>query len=142
MRAKSFQSCLTLRDPMDCSPPGSSLHGILQARILEWAAMPSSRGSNTAFKKQTRKQRSKKSTKKKKSVWQTSTGSSLLLSRNFWLPAQAKLAIPCSLPDPSTAYQGSAELSRQSPPSALSLIPPLRHPQPCFSQSVVINKAP
>ena len=30
------QSCLTLCDPMDCSPPGSSAHGILQARILEW----------------------------------------------------------------------------------------------------------
>ena len=38
-------SCPTLCDPMDCSPPGSSVHGILQARILEWVAMPSSRGS-------------------------------------------------------------------------------------------------
>ena len=33
------QSCLTLFDPMDCSPPGSSVHGILQARILEWVAI-------------------------------------------------------------------------------------------------------
>ena len=33
-------------DPLDCSPPGSSVHGILQARILEWVAMPSSRGSS------------------------------------------------------------------------------------------------
>ena len=33
-------------DPMDCSPPGSSIHGILQARILEWVATPSSRGSS------------------------------------------------------------------------------------------------
>ena len=32
--------CLTLCDPMDCSPPGSSVHGILRARILEWVAMP------------------------------------------------------------------------------------------------------
>ena len=40
------QSCLTLCDPMDCSPPGSSVHEILQARILEWVAMPSSRGSS------------------------------------------------------------------------------------------------
>ena len=40
------QLCLTLCDPMDCSPPGSSVHGILQARILEWVAMPSSRGSS------------------------------------------------------------------------------------------------
>ena len=40
------QSCLTLCDPKDYSPPGSSVHGILQARILEWVAMPSSRGSS------------------------------------------------------------------------------------------------
>ena len=33
------QSCLTLRDPMDCSPPGSSVHGIFQARVLEWGAI-------------------------------------------------------------------------------------------------------
>ena len=39
------QSCQTLWDPMDCSPPGSSIHGILQARILEWVAIPFSRGS-------------------------------------------------------------------------------------------------
>ena len=41
-------SCLTLCDPMDCSPPGSSVHGILQARILEWVAIPFSRGSSQA----------------------------------------------------------------------------------------------
>ena len=40
------QSCLSLCDPMDCSPPCSSVHGILQARILEKVAMPSSRGSS------------------------------------------------------------------------------------------------
>ena len=40
------QSCPTLCDPMDCSPPGSSAHGILQARMLEWVAMSSSRGSS------------------------------------------------------------------------------------------------
>jgi len=38
------QSCPTLCDPMDCSSPGSSIRGILQAGILEWVAMPSSRG--------------------------------------------------------------------------------------------------
>ena len=37
---KVTQSCLTLCDPMDCSLPGSSVHGILQARILEWVAIP------------------------------------------------------------------------------------------------------
>ena len=36
----------TLFDPMDCSPPGFSVHGILQARVLEWVAIPSSRGSS------------------------------------------------------------------------------------------------
>ena len=39
------QSCLTLCNPMDSSQLGSSVHGIFQARILEWVAMPSSRGS-------------------------------------------------------------------------------------------------
>ena len=33
------QSCPTLGDPMDCSPPGSSIHGIFQARVLEWGAI-------------------------------------------------------------------------------------------------------
>ena len=41
---KLLQSCLTLCDPMECSPPGSSVHGILQARTLEWVAMLSSGG--------------------------------------------------------------------------------------------------
>ena len=40
------QSCLPLCDPRDCSPPGSSVHGILQARMLEWVAISSSRGSS------------------------------------------------------------------------------------------------
>ena len=40
VHVKSLQSCLTLCDPMDCSPPGSSVHGIPQARILEWVAIP------------------------------------------------------------------------------------------------------
>ena len=39
------QSCPTLRDPMDCSLPCSSIHGIFQARVLEWIAIPFSRGS-------------------------------------------------------------------------------------------------
>ena len=45
MPPKLLQSCLTLCDPMDGIPPASSVHGILQARILEWVAMPSSKGS-------------------------------------------------------------------------------------------------
>ena len=40
------ESCPTLSNPMDCGPPGSSVHGILQARVLEWDAIPFSRGSS------------------------------------------------------------------------------------------------
>ena len=46
MCAKSLQWRLTLGDPMNCSPPGSSVHGIFQARIPEWVAMPFSRRSS------------------------------------------------------------------------------------------------
>ena len=48
MCVQSLQSCLILCDPMDHSPPGSSVHGILQARILEWVVVPSSRGLFTS----------------------------------------------------------------------------------------------
>ena len=41
-----IQSCPTSCDPMDCSPPSSSVHGVLQARILEWVAIPFSRESS------------------------------------------------------------------------------------------------
>ena len=40
------QSCPTLCDPMDCNPPGSSVHEIFQARVLEWVAISFSRGSS------------------------------------------------------------------------------------------------
>ena len=43
---KVAQACLTLCNAMDCSLPGSSVHGILQARILEWVAVPFSRVSS------------------------------------------------------------------------------------------------
>ena len=43
VRAKLLQLCPTLCDPMDSIPPSSSVHGILQASIVEWVAMPSSR---------------------------------------------------------------------------------------------------
>ena len=42
--ARSLQSCPTLGDPMDCSPPGSSVHGTLQARMESWVAISFSRG--------------------------------------------------------------------------------------------------
>ena len=53
MHAKSLQSCSALCDPMNCSLLGSSVHGILQARIVEWVTMPSfresSQGSNPSL---------------------------------------------------------------------------------------------
>ena len=48
LHAKLLQSCPTLCNPMDCSLPGSSVHGILQARKLEWVAIPYSRGSSSS----------------------------------------------------------------------------------------------
>ena len=45
-RVSVAQSCPTLCDPMNCSPPGFSVHGMVQARILEWVAIPLSRGSS------------------------------------------------------------------------------------------------
>ena len=44
MKVLATQSCPTLHDPIDYSLPGSSVHGILQARILEWVAIPFSKG--------------------------------------------------------------------------------------------------
>ena len=51
------QSCPTLCDPMDCSPPDSSVHGILQTRILEWVAIPFSIEQITQFKKKKKKKK-------------------------------------------------------------------------------------
>ena len=45
-KSEATQSCLTLCDPMDCSLPGSFIHGIFQARVLEWVAISFSRGSS------------------------------------------------------------------------------------------------
>ena len=47
------QSCPALRDPMDCSPPGSSAHGIFQARVLEWDAIAFSEMNDGGVAKET-----------------------------------------------------------------------------------------
>ena len=47
--SEDAQSCLTLSDPMDCSPPGSSVHGIFQARVLEWGAIAFSAPSASTY---------------------------------------------------------------------------------------------
>ena len=46
IHAQSLRSCMILCNPMDCSPLRSSVHGILQARVLEWVALSYSRGSS------------------------------------------------------------------------------------------------
>ena len=46
LKVSVAQSCLIICDPTDCSSLGSSIHGILQARILEWIAIPFSKGSS------------------------------------------------------------------------------------------------
>ena len=48
MKVLVVQLCLTFCDPMDCSPPGISVHGIFQARILEWVAIPFSRAPSNS----------------------------------------------------------------------------------------------
>ena len=49
------QSCLTFSDPMDCSLPGSSIHGIFQARVLEWGAIAFSLSVSTPLQKKKKK---------------------------------------------------------------------------------------
>ena len=51
------QLCLTLCNPMDCSSPGSSVHGILQARILEWVAVSFSKTNEYIMAKKKKKER-------------------------------------------------------------------------------------
>ena len=48
-KSEVAQSCLTLSDPVDCSPPGYSVHGILQARVLEWVAIAFSECGRNVF---------------------------------------------------------------------------------------------
>ena len=52
--AKLLQSCPTPRDPMDCSPPGSSIHGVFQARVLEWGAIAFSDGASVFYIRRSR----------------------------------------------------------------------------------------
>ena len=93
------QPCLTLCEPVDCSPPGVSIHGVLQARILEWVAISFSRGSS-----QTRNR----------------THISLIAGRFFtsWATREAQedwsgwpIPSPADLPDPGIE-PGSPELPK------------------------------
>ena len=76
------QLCPTLSDPMDCSPPGSSVHGIFQARALEWVPVPSPSHA----------------LERCRTIWDACctmrSGASLLLFQ--WEPKMKKTPIPCS----------------------------------------------
>ena len=67
------QSCSILRDPMDCSPPGSSIHGILQARVLEWGAIAFSDTLNSSIDSVSTYSKGKKLKKEKTPVLTTVT---------------------------------------------------------------------
>ena len=104
MRAKLFQLSLTLWAPMACNPSGSSVHGILQARILKWIALPSSRRSSQSRD------------------WThiSSTGRWILCNWATW-EAWLQLGLAsCSQPDLLT------DLSRTFSPFCLRLLNPLQ----------------
>ena len=70
------QSCPILSDPMDCSPPGSSVHGMFQARVLEWGAIAF---SDTAKWIKIKKEKKKKKMRNGCSMWPSSTKQNLPL---------------------------------------------------------------
>ena len=73
------QSCLTLRDPMDCSLPGSSVHGIFQARVLEWGAMKANLAKGQDLAESVRRQWLKSLVNNRNPGSRTSPESSLIL---------------------------------------------------------------
>ena len=87
------QSCLTLWDIEDCSPPGSSVHGILQARVLEWVALPSSRGSSWP-RDWTRASCVSCTAGRFSTYWATGEAESSLQRRKAFAVATEKLAFP------------------------------------------------
>ena len=98
------QLCLTLCDPMDCSLPGSSFHGIFQARILEWIAISFSRGSS-----QPRDQTwvSSFSCIGRQVLYHWATCEALSLSKPWWSPLLPNFI---SQPRPSCEFQMHIQL--------------------------------
>ena len=90
VHAKSLQLCLTLRDPMDYSLPGSSVQGILQAKILECVALPSSRASSWS-RDQNCISYISCSDRRVLNCWATREVPSTLLPRYYWRYYQIQL---------------------------------------------------
>ena len=84
--AKSLQLCPTPSDPMDCSPPGPSIHGIFQARVLEWGAIAFSEGSTNSPKKVVRiRGDSSQEWAQWQEIYNTMLAKSLLINLNIWM---------------------------------------------------------
>ena len=92
------QSCPTLRDPMDCSPPGSSVHGIFQARVLEWGAIAFSLFLLIIGKSQPRS-------------WERKPSKDHCVPAALWFPPHplAWLTLPCCLQAPFMSLRPGAQ---------------------------------
>ena len=84
------QSCLTLCNPVDCIPPGSSLHGISQARILEWVAISSSRGPSRS------RAQTQVSCIGRQILYQWATREAPIIKSSLYLPSCLRLHLPCA----------------------------------------------
>ena len=113
------QSCLTLSDPMDCSPPGSSVHGVFQARVLEWGAIDFSKHnmvkkSSSSLNLKKKKHRNKEAFSQKKqftyqggkSEWTQISSQQYLVSPN--VAQQAKN--PPAMQEASVRFLGREDL--------------------------------
>ena len=120
------QSCLTPSDPMDCSPPGSSVHGIFQARVLEWGAIAFSDSSLAIY-----------ILYRAYIWWQTNTGkdaqycplllllfSCSVMINSLWPHRLQHARLPCPLPSPG-ACSNSCPLSQWCHRTILFLYHPL-----------------
>ena len=125
------QSCLTLCHPMDCSLPGSSVHGILQARILEWVAFPSPRHIKEILYSEDLLQRvwwgtgGLEQTPRQPKLCRLLIRFSLSVMSDSWWPHGPQYArLPCPLPTPR-ACANSCPLSQWCHPTISSSVVPI-----------------
>ena len=111
--AKSLQSCPTFCNPKDCSPPGSSIHGILQVRILEWVAISFSRGCLPP----------RDQTHISKVSWISVQFSRSVVSDSLQPHGPQHARPPCPSPTPGV-YPNSCPLSRWCHPTTSSSVVP------------------
>ena len=119
------QSCPTLCDPMDCGPPDSSVRGILQARILEWVAVPFSRGSSQPrdWTQVSHIADSLLSEPPRKPLRYNQFSSVAVVSSSLWPHGLQHIRLPCPSPTPR-ACSNSCPLSWWCHPAILSSFVP------------------